>query len=103
MTQTLRPLFADTLAQLRDFLINGMASADGGYAFNTRLARNRAASAREWVIETLNIRPEIQKLIKVGSKPEGWWPVYEAMVADGNPDSLAVKQILREFGIRKYL
>lgn len=97
MTQTLRPLFADTLAQLRDFLINGMASADGGYAFNTRLARNRAASAREWVIETLNIRPEIQKLIKVGSKPEGWWPVYEAMVADGNPDSLAVKQILTRY------
>lgn len=97
MTQTLRPLFADTLAQLRDFLINGMASADGGYAFNTRLARNRAASAREWVIEALNIRPEIQKLIKVGSQPEGWWPVYEAMVADGNPDSLAVKQILTRY------
>lgn len=97
MTQTLRPIFADTLAQLRDFLISGMASADGGYAFNTTLARNRAASARDWVIKTLNIRPEIQKLIKIGSRPEGWWPVYEAMVADGHPDSLAVKQILTRY------
>ena len=94
MTTVLRPVLADTLATIKDIHIYGMASADGSYAFNTRLARNRAASAKHWLVDELNIQPDIQRLITVGSRPEGWWPVYHAMQADGHPDSLTVKQIL---------
>lgn len=97
MTEALRPILADTLAEVRSFRIDGMASADGSFAFNTTLARNRAASARQWLVDELSIRPEVQRLIRVGSRPEGWWPVYEAMVADGHPDTLAVKQILTRY------
>lgn len=97
MTKALRPVLADTLAEVRSFRIDGMASADGSFAFNTTLARNRAASAKQWLVDELAIRPQVQRLIRIGSRPEGWWPVYEAMVADGHPDTLAVKRILTRY------
>lgn len=97
MIAALRPVLADTLATIKDIHIYGMASADGPYVFNTTLARNRAASASRWLVDELDIRPDIRRLIAVGSRPEGWWPVYQAMLADGHPDSLAVKDILLRY------
>lgn len=97
MTAALRPVLSDTLATVEDIHIYGMASADGSFAFNTTLARNRAASAKRWLVDELDIRPDVQRLIAVGSRPEGWWPVYRAMQADGHPDSLAVKDILTRY------
>lgn len=97
MTQTLEPVLTDSLATLRDMSIYGMASADGPYGFNTTLARNRAASAKRWLVERLHIGPEIRQLIRTDSRPEGWWPVYRAMVADRHPDSLSVKRILTTY------
>lgn len=94
MTQTLGPVLTDTLATIRSMSICGMASADGPYGFNTALARNRAAAARQWLVGELRIRPEISRLIRTDSRPEGWWPVYRAMAADGHPDSLSLKHIL---------
>lgn len=97
MIRTLEPILTDTLATIRTLDIYGMASADGPYAFNTTLARNRALSAKNWLVEELQLKPEIRKLIRTDSRPEGWWPVYWAMVADGHSDSLAVKQILTRY------
>lgn len=97
MTAALRPVLSDTLATVEDIHIYGMASADGSFTFNTTLARNRAASAKRWLVDELDIRPDVQRLIAVGSRPEGWWPVYRAMQADGHPDSLAVKNILTRY------
>lgn len=94
LTNVLRSVLADTLAVIKDFRIYGMASADGPYGFNTALARRRAEAAKKWLQEELAIRPELSARISVDSRPEGWQPVYHAMVADGHPDSLAVKQIL---------
>lgn len=94
LINTLRPVLADTLAIVKEFCIYGIASADGPYDFNTALARRRAEAARNWLQEELAIRPELSSRIAVDSRPEGWLPVYHAMVADGHPDSLAVKQIL---------
>lgn len=94
LTSALRPVLADTLTVIKDFRIYGMASADGPYGFNTALARRRAEAAKKWLQEELAIRPELSARISVDSRPEGWQPVYHAMVADGHPDSLAVKQIL---------
>ena len=76
----------DSLATVNSLDIYGMASADGSLAFNTALARNRAESARKWLVNLLAIRPEVQRLMSVGSRPEGWQPVLDAMTADGNPD-----------------
>ena len=97
MVHTLSPVLKDTLATLNSITIVGMASADGSLAFNTPLARNRAASARQWLVSQLNIRTETQRLISVDSRPEGWEPVLTAMVADGNADAAAVKNILEKY------
>lgn len=97
MIQTLEPILTDSLATIRTMGIYGMASADGPYGFNTTLARNRAASAKRWLVERLQIEPEICELIRTDSRPEGWWPVYHAMVADGHPDSLSVRRILTTY------
>lgn len=97
MTQTLEPVLTDTLATLLSMDIYGMASADGPFGFNTVLARNRAASAKQWLVDRLEMDPSISKLIRTDSRPEGWWPVYEAMVDDGHPDSLSVKRILTTY------
>ena len=97
MVATLQPVLEDSLATVTSLDIYGMASADGSYAYNAALARNRAASARRWLQERVDIRPQVERLISVGSRPEGWWPVYEAMRADGHPDSLEVKRIIETY------
>ena len=97
MVSKLSPILDDTLATLTSLGIYGMASADGSLPFNTALARNRAESAKKWLVETLDINPETQRIITVGSRPEGWLPVLAAMTADGNPDSLAVRNILDQY------
>lgn len=97
MTNTLKPVLTDSLATLRGMNIYGMASADGPYGFNSRLARDRAAAAKQWLVKKLGIGAEVRELIQVDSRPEGWWPVYRAMVVDGHPDSLSVKEILTTY------
>lgn len=97
MLHTLTPVLGDTLATVSSLTITGMASADGSLAFNTTLARNRATAARQWLIGRLNINPDIQRLISIDSRPEGWEPVLLAMLADGDPDSEAVKGILEKY------
>lgn len=97
MVDKLRPLLADSLVTVDSITIYGVASADGSYLFNEKLAYNRAESAKEWLIKALNINPELQNIIITDSKPEGWWPVYKAMVDDGHPDSVKVKQVLDRY------
>ena len=97
MIQTLSPVLNDSLATLNSLDICGMASADGPVSFNTLLARRRAESARRWMRDTLSLRPEVERIVTVSSRPEGWWPVFMAMKKDRNPDSLSVKNILEKY------
>ncbi len=97
MVSTLSPVLNDTLATLTSLEICGMASADGSLAYNTALARRRAEAASQWLAKRLNIRPSQRRVISVGSRSEGWQPVLDAMTADGNPDSAAVKEILEKY------
>lgn len=97
MMRTLAPILKDSLATVNSLTITGMASADGSLAYNTPLARNRAAAAKQWLVGQLNIQPKVQRLISVDSRPEGWEPVLAAMVADGDPDAAAVKDILEKY------
>lgn len=97
MRMKLEPILKDTLATLEYIHIYGMASADGSLPFNTTLSHNRAHSAMKWLVDALRIAPSLQDRMKVGSRPEGWQPVLQAMVADGNPDSVAVKDILTKY------
>lgn len=99
MVKTLSPILNDSLAELNSVTITGMASADGSLAFNTPLARNRAESARKWLIERLDIQPRLRGRIIANSRPEGWQPVLDAMTADGNPDSTLVKDILVRYAM----
>ncbi len=97
MVSTLSPVLNDTLATLTSLDIYGMASADGSLSYNTALARRRAEAASLWLVKRLNIRPSQRRVISVGSRSEGWQPVLDAMTADGNPDSAAVKEILQKY------
>ena len=97
MVATLQPVLTDSLATINSIEINGMASADGSFATNTALARNRANAAMQWLVARLKVPAAVRRLIKVGSKPEGWEPVLAAMTADGHPDSPAVKNILETY------
>ncbi len=100
MEQCLTPVLRDSLATLNSLDIVGMASADGSLALNTSLAQRRAQSAKSWLVERLGIDSRTQRLISTGSTPEGWSPVLKAMIADGNPDSLAVKKVLEKYADR---
>ena len=93
----LSPVLNDSLATLNSLSIFGMASADGPLSFNTPLSRNRAISAKNWLVQQLGIKPEVQRLIKVGSRPEGWQPVLDAMVIDDHPDAHKVRAILDRY------
>lgn len=95
MLETLAPVLKDTLATINTFTITGMASADGTLAFNTRLAKNRADAAKEWVARQLGLDSGQKARISTGSRPEGWQPVLDAMTRDGDPDSVKVKGILQ--------
>ena len=53
MLSTLLGVVSDTLITLNRLDIYGMASADGSYAFNTTLARNRALAAKEGLVGPL--------------------------------------------------
>lgn len=97
MVSTLTPIMQDSLATLTSLDIYGMASADGSLAFNTELARNRAESAKQMLIKRLDIPEEMRNIIKSGSRPEGWQPVLDAMIAASDPDTTAVKNILTKY------
>lgn len=94
MVQAIAPVLADTLSTLTSLDIYGMASADGSLALNTPLSRKRAEAAKKWLVDRLDIPARVQRIITVGSRPEGWQPVLDAMRSDGHPDTTAVKAIL---------
>ena len=93
----LQPILGDSLAPVTSIYIKGTASAEGSLAHNERLARNRALSAQRWLVGALGISPKVARMISVGSRPEGWEPVLDAMVAAGDPDASAVREILDKY------
>lgn len=97
MLTTLSNVTTDSLASLNSVSIIGLASADGSLPFNTRLSYSRANSAKEWLFGKLNTNMQMRKVFTVSSRPEGWLPVYELMVANKDADSLLVKNILEKY------
>lgn len=93
----LAPVLNDSLATLTSLKIFGMASADGPLALNTTLSRNRALAAKKWLVEQLAVKPTVERLISVGSRPEGWQPVLDAMEADGHPGASKMKEIMQRY------
>lgn len=97
MLAVLDKIVHDSLATLKGVKIDGMASADGSLPFNTRLAANRADAAKRWLVAQLGLDRAESRLFTIGSRPEGWAPVYDAMVADGHADTVKVGEILRKY------
>ena len=97
MLNALQPILKDTLATLGNVIITGLASADGSLAYNTILSRNRAQSAKNWLVSQLHLNAAGQRTFKVNSRPEGWEPVLSAMTMAGDKDSVAVKEILEKY------
>ena len=46
----------------------------------------------------LAARSGLAERIETGAEPEGWRPVLEAMVTDGNPDSTKVRILIDRYG-----
>lgn len=97
MLARLAPVLSDSLATVNRLEIFGMASADGPLAFNTALSNNRAQSAKNWLASQLHLPAKVKRIIKVGSRPEGWQPVLDAMKADNHPDTVKVQEILTKY------
>lgn len=97
MLGTLLKVANDSLATLDSVSIYGMASADGPFGFNTTLSENRAKSAKNWLEAQLGQSVEKGVAFRIGSRPEGWMPVLEAMRADGHPDADKVADILDRY------
>lgn len=97
MLNTLQRITRDTLATLQLVTIYGMASADGSLAFNKALASRRANSAKQWLVQQLQLPVAVAKRFKVDSRPEGWGPVLDAMRADGHADTLQVVRLLERY------
>ena len=97
MLERLKDIATDTLATLNSVSIVGMASVDGSYALNDRLAKNRADAARKWLFLQFPFTKAQQSVFRVGAQPEGWEPVLAAMKADGHPDTLQVMRILEKY------
>lgn len=94
MLAALRPIVADTLASLDSVHIVGVASADGSLPFNTRLSRDRANSARRWLLDSLRLSGDEARKFTVASRPEGWLPVLAAMRLANDPDTAGVADVL---------
>ena len=97
MLDSIRPILQDSLATLTSLSIYGMASADGSLPFNTTLSYNRANSAKNWLVGELGMTPAQQRIIEVGSRPEGWAPVLAAMEADNHPGADDIRAILDKY------
>lgn len=97
MVVNLAPIVGDTTITLTSLTIYGVASADGSLPFNTQLSRNRANAAKDWLVDRLALGEDIQRIITIGSHPEGWQPVLNAMKADHHPDAPKVKAIIDRY------
>ena len=97
MLSTLSKIVRDSLATLNGVKIYGMSSADGSFAHNNRLAADRAAAAKKWLVDQLVLNRSVADRFEVGSRPEGWQPVLDAMRAAGSADTLDVQNILRKY------
>ncbi len=97
MLKDIAPILNDSLATLNSLSIYGMASADGPLGFNTQLARNRANAARQWLDSQLLSGERMAGIAHIGSRPEGWQPVLDAMIKAGDADSTALKAILTKY------
>lgn len=97
MLDKLQAILADSLAMVNSVNIQGLASVDGSYAFNERLAKQRAESAKNWMLGKVDLSKVRRNQFTVGSRPEGWEPVIQAMTADGRADSARVREIVEKY------
>jgi len=97
MLETLRPILEDSLATLTSLNIFGSASAEASYRHNIMLAENRANAAKRWLSTRLDLPTSIRNIIRTGSRPEGWEPVVQAMIAAGDPDSIKVRELMIKY------
>lgn len=97
MLEKLQDILADSLAMVNAVSIQGLASVDGPYAYNDRLAKQRAESAKNWMLGKIDLSKVRKNQFTVGSRLEGWEPVIQAMTADGHPDSIRVREIVEKY------
>ena len=98
MLKALQAIISDTLCTLSAVNIVGVASADGSLPYNTLLAEKRAGAAVDWLQSHLEgLTSSQRKIFSVGSHPEGWEPVLQAMTEAGDADSSAVRAILDQY------
>lgn len=97
MLEKLQAILGDSLAMVNSVSIQGLASVDGSHTFNERLAKQRAESAKNWILGKVDLSKIRKNQFTVGSRLEGWEPVIQAMTADGHTDSVRVREIVEKY------
>lgn len=96
LSQQLAPVLQDSLAQVSELVITGMASADGSHAYNLTLAHARAEAARDWLVSSLLLTPQVAGKMAVNARPEGWEPVLRLMEEANHPGAADLRRILQQ-------
>lgn len=103
LNQELHAIETNPDASLKSFHITGVASPDGSYESNLRLAKLRTDKALERILSQLN--PETRKLMEVKSDASvaSWKEVVALLEKDGNQDTAEkVTALIKQYGDRDY-
>ena len=103
LNQELRAIETNPDASLKSFHITGVASPDGSYATNLRLAKLRTDKALERILAQLD--PETRKLLEVKSDASvaSWKEVAELLKKNSKPElAKEVEDLIKQYAATPY-
>ena len=103
LNQELRSIETNPDASLKSFHITGVASPDGSYATNLRLAKLRTDKALERILAQLD--PETRKLLEVKSDASvaSWKEVAELLKKSSKPElAKEVEDLIKQYAATPY-
>ena len=103
LNQELRGIETNPDASLKSFHITGVASPDGSYATNLRLAKLRTDKALERILAQLD--PETRKLLEVKSDASvaSWKEVAELLKKSSKPElAKEVEDLIKQYAATPY-
>ena len=103
LNQELRGIETNPDASLKSFHITGVASPDGSYATNLRLAKLRTDKALERILAQLD--PETRKLLEVKSDASvaSWKEVAELLKKNSKPElAKEVEDLIKQYAATPY-
>ena len=103
LNQELHAIEMNPEASLKSFHITGVASPDGSYESNLRLAKLRTDKALDRILSQLD--PETRKLLEVKSDASvaSWKEVAELLLKDSRQDTAdEITELIKRYGEKNY-